>query len=59
MTPSDFLSYVGQVEDEMECLRMIRDVSPARSLVLIKFRSQEASIAFIEEVSLLFASGAL
>ncbi|CED83655.1 Cytoplasmic Zn-finger protein BRAP2 (BRCA1 associated protein) [Phaffia rhodozyma] len=49
MTPSDFLAYVGQVEEEMECLRMIRDVSPARSLGLIKFRSQQASEEFIEE----------
>lgn len=33
----------------MEALRMIRDVSPSRSLVLIRFRSKEAAEDFIGE----------
>lgn len=49
-TPADFLAYVGRAEGEMECLRMIRDVSPSRSLVLIRFRTADAA----EEVSLHF-----
>lgn len=48
-TPADFLAYVGRAEGEMEALRMIRDVSPSRSLVLIRFRSREAAEEFIEE----------
>ncbi|KAL7416589.1 hypothetical protein BDY24DRAFT_198626 [Mrakia frigida] len=48
-TPADFLAYVGRAEGEMEALRMIRDVSPSRSLVLIRFRSKEAAEDFIGE----------
>ncbi|KAG8967404.1 hypothetical protein FRC03_010020 [Tulasnella sp. 419] len=43
MTPADFLTFVGPAEEGIAHLRIIRDVAPNRSIVLMKFR--EASFA--------------
>lgn len=48
MTPADFLQFVSGSAEDLECLRMIRDVSPSRSIVLLKFRLKEEADAFIE-----------
>ncbi|KAI0305901.1 hypothetical protein B0F90DRAFT_1694372 [Multifurca ochricompacta] len=48
MTPSDFLAFVAPAQDGMAHLRMIRDMSPNRSIALIKFRTAESAYEFAE-----------
>jgi hypothetical protein len=48
-SPADFLKYVQALEPEIECLRMIRDLSPSRSIVLIQLRSAAAAKEFVLE----------
>lgn len=49
MSPSDFLAYVSPREPDIECLRLIRDVSPSRSIVLVQMRSSELAREFLED----------
>lgn len=47
MTPSDFLAFVAPAEG-IAHLRMIRDASPNRSMVVVKFFNQDYAAEFIE-----------
>ncbi|KIJ55405.1 hypothetical protein M422DRAFT_151159 [Sphaerobolus stellatus SS14] len=49
MTASDFLSFVEPAVDTVAHLRMIRDTSPSRSIVIIKFRNAEDARYFLQE----------
>ncbi|KAF8582718.1 zf-UBP-domain-containing protein [Ramaria rubella] len=49
MTPSDFLTFVAPAAESMAHLRMIRDSSPNRSVVVIKFRTTEEAKDFSQE----------
>ncbi|KZT43078.1 zf-UBP-domain-containing protein [Sistotremastrum suecicum HHB10207 ss-3] len=48
MTPSDFLTFVAPAAESMVHLRMIRDSSPNRSIVLIKFGDPEDAEDFAQ-----------
>ncbi|KAF8495583.1 hypothetical protein JB92DRAFT_2992620 [Gautieria morchelliformis] len=49
MTPSDFLTFVAPAAESMAHLRMIRDSSPNRSVVVIKFHTIEEARDFAQE----------
>lgn len=49
MTPSDFLAFVAPASDGMKHLRLIRDVSPNHTMVVIQFRDHSNTEEFIEE----------
>ncbi|KAI5121493.1 hypothetical protein M0805_006530 [Coniferiporia weirii] len=49
MAPSDFLAFVAPAAEGMKHLRLIRDVSPNRTMVVIQFRDTAHSTEFIEE----------
>ncbi|KIY48133.1 zf-UBP-domain-containing protein [Fistulina hepatica ATCC 64428] len=48
MTPSDFLAFVSPAAQGISHLRMIRDSSPNRSIVVIKFPNSADAAEFIE-----------
>lgn len=49
MTPSDFLAFVAPVADTMKHLRLVRDVSPNRSMAIIQFKQHHDAVVFVEE----------
>ncbi|OCB89997.1 BRCA1-associated protein [Sanghuangporus baumii] len=49
MTPADFLAFVAPAAEGMKHLRLIRDVSPNRTMVIIQFREASNATEFIEE----------
>lgn len=49
MTPSDFLAFVAPAADTMKHLRLVRDVSPNRTMVIIQFKDHHDAVVFIEE----------
>lgn len=49
MTPSDFLAFVAPAAEGMQHLRLIRDVSPNRTMVIMQFREPSSAAEFIEE----------
>ncbi|KLO19289.1 zf-UBP-domain-containing protein [Schizopora paradoxa] len=49
MTPSDFLAFVAPAADTMKHLRLVRDVSPNRTMVIIQFKQHHDAVVFIEE----------
>ncbi|KAK3815500.1 MAG: BRCA1-associated protein 2-domain-containing protein [Benniella sp.] len=48
MSPGDFLNFVGPVRANVSHFRIIRDSSPNRFMVLMKFRTQEATAEFYQ-----------
>ena len=48
MTPSDFLAFVSPAVETIRHLRLIRDVSPNRTMVVIQFRDEESAVEFFE-----------
>lgn len=46
MSPGDFLNFVGPVRANVSHFRIIRDSVPNRFMVLIKFRTREATAEF-------------
>ncbi|KAI0644176.1 zf-UBP-domain-containing protein [Trametes meyenii] len=48
MTPSDFLAFVAPAADGIAHLRIIRDSTPNRSIVVMKFRDPDSAAEFIE-----------
>ncbi|TRM60741.1 hypothetical protein BD626DRAFT_121481 [Schizophyllum amplum] len=48
MTPSDFLTFVAPAGDGISHLRMIRDIAPNRSIVVIRFPKPADVAEFIE-----------
>ncbi|GJJ11224.1 hypothetical protein Clacol_005456 [Clathrus columnatus] len=49
MTPIDFMTFIAPASESIAHLRMIRDSSPNRSIVLLKFRAREDAILFSQE----------
>lgn len=49
MNPSDFLAFVAPAAESMAHLRLIRDASPNRTMVVIQFREAASTAEFIEE----------
>ena len=49
MSPSDFLAFVAPAAEGMKHLRLIRDRSPNRTMVVIQFREPASALEFIEE----------
>lgn len=49
MTPSDFLAFVAPAAEGMKHLRLIRDISPNRTMVVIQFREAPNAQEFVEE----------
>lgn len=49
MTPSDFLAFVAPAAEGMKHLRLIRDTSPNRTMVVIQFREATSAQEFIDE----------
>ncbi|EAU90587.2 BRCA1-associated protein [Coprinopsis cinerea okayama7 len=49
MTPSDFLTFVGPVAEDLAHLRIIRDYAPNRSIALLKFVSAAIASEFAAE----------
>ncbi|KAH6915849.1 BRCA1-associated protein [Coprinopsis sp. MPI-PUGE-AT-0042] len=49
MTPSDFLTFVGPVSDDLAHLRIVRDYAPNRSIAILKFSSVAVASDFIAE----------
>ncbi|KAI0084471.1 BRCA1-associated protein 2-domain-containing protein [Irpex rosettiformis] len=48
MTPADFLAFVAPAAEGMAHLRMIRDSTPNRSMVVVKFRNASDAAEFAE-----------
>ena len=48
MTPSDFLAFVSPSVEGIKHLRLIRDVSPNRTMVVIQFREEAGAVEFFE-----------
>ncbi|KAF8631892.1 hypothetical protein AX15_002153 [Amanita polypyramis BW_CC] len=48
MTPSDFLAFVAPASEGMTHIRIIRDIAPNRSIVVIKFTNPAAASEFSE-----------
>jgi BRCA1-associated protein len=48
MSPGDFMNFVGPVRANVSHFRIIRDSSPNRFMVLMKFRTQEATAEFYQ-----------
>lgn len=48
MTPSDFLAFVSPAVESIKHLRLIRDVSPNRTMVIIQFREEESAVEFFD-----------
>ncbi|GJJ69833.1 BRCA1-associated protein [Entomortierella parvispora] len=46
MSPGDFLNFVGPVRSNVSHFRIIRDAAPNRFMVLMKFRTSEATDEF-------------
>jgi BRCA1-associated protein len=49
MNPSDFLAFVAPAAEGMAHLRLIRDVSPNRTMVIIQFRDAFSAKEFVTE----------
>ena len=49
MTPSDFLAFVAPAAEGMKLLRLIRDISPNHTMVVIQFREADSAQEFIDE----------
>lgn len=49
MTPSDFLAFVAPAAEGMKHLRLIRDTSPNRTMVVIQFREATSAQEFTDE----------
>ncbi|KAI0343098.1 zf-UBP-domain-containing protein [Trametopsis cervina] len=48
MTPSDFLAFIAPAAEGIAHLRMVRDMSPNRSIVIIQFRDGAEAAEFAE-----------